>query len=155
MAERDYRQALEAAAREYETLLAKRGRLDRRLARLHETINALQRLCGLTPSVDWGLSDACRVVLRRADAALTPLEVREKLRAIGFDLSRYVNDLSAIHTTLKRLAQSGEAKRVTRLPGEHAYCWLRVRAMTLEQALNHVSMELTRDLGALPRERKE
>jgi hypothetical protein len=151
VAERDYEQALDAARREYETLLAKRGRLDRRLARLHETISALQRLCGLTPTVGWGLSDACRVVLRRVDGALTPLEVREKLRAIGFDLSRYVNDLAAIHTTLKRLALSGEVKRVTRLPGEHAYAWVRVRAMTLEQALNHMELAL---LGTLPRERK-
>src|SRR5262245_10633939 len=129
----DYRQALDAACREYETLAAQRAEIDQRLDRLHETIGALTRLCGLTPTVPWGLTDACRVVLRRSEVPLTPLAVRDRLRQVGFDFSRYSNQQAAIHTTLKRLAESGEIRRVAQKGGEHAYSFVRVRVMTLDQ----------------------
>lgn len=145
MTARDYRLALDAALREHEALLEKRARLDRRLDRLQETIGSLQRLCGLTPTIACGLTDACRAVLRRTDEPLAPLAVRERLDGMGFDLSRYANGLAAIHTTLKRLARAGEVKPVTGPTGEQAYAFVRVRAMTLEQALGaRAPLELSR-----------
>jgi hypothetical protein len=56
---------------------------------------------------------------------VTPTDVRERLKAIGFDLSKYVNDLAAIHTILKRLNESGELRFIPRgyPPGKHAYLW--------------------------------
>jgi hypothetical protein len=142
----DYRHALDAAWREYEVLFLKRAELDKRLARVHETICALTRLCGQTPTVPWGLTDACRVVLRRSNDALTPLEVRDRLRLVGFDLSRYANEQAAIHTTLKRLAEAGEAKRVTRGAGAGAYLAVRARVMVLEEALAQLPFEHGFDL---------
>jgi hypothetical protein len=119
----DYRRALDAACREYEQLARERAGLDRRLAQLHETIGALTRLCGDTPTVPWGLTEACRVVLQRGGRPLSALEVRDRLRAIGFDLSRYANDLAAIHTVLKRLHQGGQALSVAGASGRPAYEW--------------------------------
>jgi hypothetical protein len=58
---------------------------------------------------------------------MTPTDVRDRLRAIGFDVSKYANDLAAVHTILKRLNESGELRFIPRghEPGKHAYLWHR------------------------------
>lgn len=121
----DYRRALDAALREYEAAAAQRAALDERLAQLAHTVGSLMRLCGQTPTVSWGLTDACRMALKAAGHPLTALEVRAQLAAMGFDLTRYTNDLAAIHTVLKRLTDSGEARFVPRLYDKPAYEWTR------------------------------
>ncbi len=118
----DYRAALDAAVKEYETLGTERQAIDRRMAQLAQTIGTLSRLLGLTPTVPLGLTDACRLVLR-SGVPLTPVEVRERLESIGVDLEIYASNLSAIHTVLKRLNESGEIRLVPRPSGKHAYLW--------------------------------
>ena len=105
----DYRRALDAALREYEQALASRAELDQRIAQLQQTIGTLTKLCGYTPTAPFGLTDACRVTLRCAAGPMTAVEVRDRLQATGVDLGRYANPLAAIHTVLRRLAESGEA----------------------------------------------
>jgi hypothetical protein len=119
----EYRRALEAAAKEYEALGAERQRLDRRLGELAQTISTLSRLCGLVPTVHLGLTDACRMILRSVGLPMTPVEIRDRLKAIGFDLSKYANDLAAVHTTLKRLNDAEELRLVATTPGKIAYIW--------------------------------
>jgi len=119
----DYRRALEAASREYEELGEKRRAIDQRLAGLAQTIGTLSRLLGLTPTVPMGLTDAIRLIVRGAGVPMTPVEVRDRLIGIGFDTSKYVNDLAAVHTILKRLNESGEVRFVPRTPGKHQYTW--------------------------------
>jgi len=121
----DYRKALAAASREYEALGEKRREIDQRLAELAQTIGTLAKLLGLTPTVPMGLTDAIRLVVRGAGVPMTPVEVRDRLHAIGFDVSKYVNDLAAVHTILKRLNESGELRFVPRSPGKHQYTWNR------------------------------
>jgi hypothetical protein len=121
----DYRRALEAATREYEELGAKRQAIDTRLAELAQTIGTLSKLLGLTPTVPLGLTDAVRLVVRGAGVPMTPVEVRDRLRGIGFDVSRYVNDLAAVHTILKRLNESGELRFIPGGTGTHKYTWNR------------------------------
>ncbi len=123
MSSTDYRSALDAAIKEYESLGEQRRTIDDRLAQLAQTIGTLSRLLGLTPTVPMGLTDACRLALRGAGLPLTPLEVRDRLLSIGVDLSVYANDLSAIHTVLKRLNESGEIKFITKGTGKPAYIW--------------------------------
>ena len=110
----NYRDALASAIKEYEDLGQQRRDIDDRLAQLAQTIGTLTRLLGLT--------DACRLVLRGAGLPLTPLEVRDRLLGIGADLSVYTNDLSAIHTVLKRLNEAGEIRFVAKA-GKHAFIW--------------------------------
>jgi hypothetical protein len=70
-------------------------------------------------------------VVRGAGVPVTPADVRQRLQSIGFDLSKYQNDLAAIHTILKRLNESGELRFIPRAfvppgatdPGKHAYIW--------------------------------
>ena len=128
----DYRRALETAIREYEALGQQRQDLDTRLAEVAQTISSLSRLCGLVPTVPMGLTDACRLIVRGAGLPVTPLDVRDRLRAFGFDLSRYSNDLAAIHTILKRLNQAGELRFIARGTDKPAYIWNRPpRAVSL------------------------
>ena len=121
----DYRRALATAIREYETLGAQRQDVDKRLAEVAQTIGTLSRLCGLTPTVPLGLTDACRLIVRGAGVPLAPTDVRQRLQSIGFDLSKYANDLAAIHTILRRLNESGELRVIGRRnePGKHSYLW--------------------------------
>lgn len=131
----DYRRALDAALREYETLGQQRAAMDERLAQLAQTIGTLMRLCHLTPTVPFGLTEACRIVLKAAGHPLTATEVRAQLQAMGFDLSRYASDLAAIHTVLKRLNEAGETRFVPRAFEKPGYEWKPpVRAIALSEA---------------------
>src|SRR5215467_8750876 len=118
----EYRDALDAAVREYESLGEQRRAIDKRLAEVAQIIGMLSRLIGLTPTVPLGLTDGCRLVLR-AGVPLTPVEVRERLAGIGFDLDKYASELAAIHTVLKRLNEAGEIRLLARGPGKSAYLW--------------------------------
>jgi hypothetical protein len=119
----DYKRALASASREYETLTKQRADLDARIAQLTQSIGNLTRLCGYVPTVPLGLTDACRMVLKAAGHPLTALEVRAQLEAMGIDLSKYTSDLAAIHTVLKRLAESGQVAFVPRGWDKPGYRW--------------------------------
>jgi len=121
--DQEYRRALDAAIKEYEALGDERRQIDDRLAQLAQTIGTLNRLLGLTPTIPVGLTDACRLALRGAGLPLTPVEVRDRLLGIGMDLSTYTNELSAIHTILKRLNDAGEIRFVPRGKGKASYVW--------------------------------
>ncbi len=121
----DYRLALEAAVKEYEALGRQRQDIDQRLAQLAQTISSLNRLCGFTTNVFWGMTDACRVVLRNAGHPMVPTELRDRLEAIGLDLSKYSSSLSAVHTVVKRLVGAKEVRQVELDSGRFAYEWQR------------------------------
>src|SRR5262245_66014328 len=126
MTHEDDRRGLESATREYEELGAKRQAIDNRLAELAQTIGTLSNLLGLTPTVPMGLTDAVRLTVRGAGVPMTPTEVRDRLRSIGFDVSKYTNDLAAVHTILKRLNDAGELRFIPRTGGKHQYAWNRM-----------------------------
>ncbi len=118
----DYRTALSSAIKEYESLGEQRREIDKRLAQLAQTIGTLSKLIGLAPTVPMGLTDAVRLALR-GGVPMSPMEVRERLLAIGVDLSIYSSDLAVIHTVLKRLNEAGEIRLIPRPNGKHQYLW--------------------------------
>ena len=120
----DYRAALDAAIKEYEALGRQRREIDDRLAQLGQTIGTLTRLLGLTPTVPLGLTDACRMVLRHGHP-MTPVEVRDRLLAIGIDVSKYANDLAAVHTDLETPEQLRRTALHPARAGKHQYAWNR------------------------------
>jgi hypothetical protein len=121
----EYVKAFEAATREIETLIQQRADLDQRILHLRQTLVSLSHLCGFTPTVSWGMTDGVRFILRRAQGPLSAVDVRDELANWGFDMSKYANDLSAIHTVLKRLNKAGEIRFVPRSAASHAYEWNR------------------------------
>ena len=124
MPDAEYQKALDAAAREWETLAAERARLDKRLAELQQTMATLSRLCGYVPTVPFGLADACRLILMRHEQPLTAARMREELEMMGFDLSKHANALASIHVTLKRLVEAGQARFLAGGAGRSpAYAW--------------------------------
>ena len=122
MTNADYRAALEAAAKEYESLGEQRRKIDERLTQLAQTIGTLSRLIGLTPTVPLSITDAVRLA-GRAGVPMTPVEVRDRLLSIGADLSSYSNELAVIHTVLKRLNEAGEVRIVPKPGGKNQYLW--------------------------------
>ena len=106
----EYVKALDAMVRDYERALAEQAALESRISHLRQSILHLTKLCGYQPTVPFGLTDACRLVLHSAPAPLTAVGIRDRLQQIGFDLDRYANPLAAIHTTLKRMTEAGDAE---------------------------------------------
>jgi len=143
MTAKEYRGALDQAIAEYERLGEERRRIDDRLAQLTQTIGTLSRLIGLEPTIPFGLTDACRLVYRNAGIPLSPTDVRERLRAIGFDLSNYSNEMAAIHTVLRRLNVSGELRAMA-VPGKQIYAW---RTPTAAYAISPALAEHIRESG--------
>jgi len=123
MTTEDYRRAFETAKKEFEALGEERRAIDKRLTQLAQTMASLGRLCGYVPTVAWGLTDGCRMVLMSSGRPMTPMDVRDALGACGFDMSKYTNDLAAVHTVLKRLNESGEVRFIALDSGKHAYVY--------------------------------
>ena len=135
----DYKQPLKALQVELEDLLAKRAEIDRRIVKVRQAIVSLAHLSGedhasselrnlsqeeiestfLEPKLR--LVDALRWILKAAGKPLTPLEVRNELEKLGYDISK-TSLLSSIHITLGRIAEAGEAKEVKE-KGKKAYLW--------------------------------
>ena len=120
MSRDEYQKAFEAATREMEVALQQKAELEQRILHLRQTLLNLSHLLGYTPTVSWGLSDGIRYMLRKSKRPMTAVEIRDELAVWGFDMSKYANDLSAIHTTLKRLHKAGELRFAIR-DGSHAY----------------------------------
>jgi Mg2+ and Co2+ transporter CorA len=117
-----YRSALDAARQELDELLGQRSELETRIAQLRQTVATLAALCDETPDLDIGLTEACRSVLRGATALRAP-DIRDRVTAMGVDLSTYANGIGAVHTVLKRLIESGEVKAMTGYDKRTVYWW--------------------------------
>jgi len=119
-------------------LLVQREKIDRKVARLQAVISDLQNLAAellrkdMERSIDrvtkahltMGITDLSREILKKNFFPMTAGQVREKLEARKLDLSRYSNPLAVIHTVLKRLVKSGEARVVPQERGKKAYQWI-------------------------------
>jgi hypothetical protein len=82
-------------------------------------------------------------VYRNAGIPLSPTKVRERLRAIGVDLSNYSNEMAAIHTVLRRLNASGELRAMA-VPGKQIYSW---RTPTAAYAIGPELAQFIREHG--------
>lgn len=75
-----------------------------------------------------GFLDAIRYVLKaHAPKKMTPTEIRSWITiAKKMDLSGYSNAMASIHTTLRRMKESGEVEEVLNEKGEKAYRLIKV-----------------------------
>src|ERR1051325_10200913 len=57
------------------------------------------------------LVDAIRAVLRKvAGQSLSPTQIRDAIKALGYDFSQHSNPMAAVHGVLKRLKDNDEVK---------------------------------------------
>jgi hypothetical protein len=115
-------------ASEREQLETKIAKQKKRVAALYELVQTDDGNTALAGLVE-GITDACRVVFRAAERPLLPVEVRDRVQALG--LPPQVNLLASIHTTIRRMKDAGEISE-TVLPLESGgtaafYVWVGVQ----------------------------
>ena len=131
MEDSEFRPTLEKAKEE---LVASQKRLgealacqeveEKNIARLREFIVTMSRLLGeeFVEEDTLGLTDAIRQAFKTSTAPLQPTEVRDRLRTLGYDLSKYGNMMASIHAVISRLATRKEIELYT-VAGKPAYQW--------------------------------
>jgi hypothetical protein len=97
-------------------MVAERDARQTRIARQKRIVAALTELVGAGDDSEpptglvHGITDACRTVLRAAEKPLYPVEVRQRILALGIPNQGQV--LSSVYITLKRLKNSQEVRTV-------------------------------------------
>lgn len=110
-----YTQALNAAREELYALVEQQVQNAEHIGRLRQTITQLERLTGQAPTIlrpDMGISQACREILEAVGEPLTPVELKQELQYSGYDIGRFNNVMSTIHSALKRLTRQGDIRLV-------------------------------------------
>jgi hypothetical protein len=124
MVKENYKRALATAKSDYDKLLKERERIDAQLIETRDVILSLSKMCEgeservvLPPDVqaasdprlsklqEYGLTDAVRIVLQSSIGPTTATEIRDRLLFYKYDLSKYSNQMAAIHGVLVRLLQ--------------------------------------------------
>ena len=140
----DYRSALERAKKELAELESSRDRLqgqiteiESRIAKQKKGIEGLAHLAdqetiselpieAVNPlAQNSSFTDAVCYALKTVNSNLTPVQVRDRLRYLGYNLRKYKSDpLASIHTILKRLEGFGKVKAERNEIGRTAYRWI-------------------------------
>jgi hypothetical protein len=126
--DRAIREAIEALERQEQSIVDEFQRLEIQLAQVRTAKTALLSLESEEPmAFDGNLADTIRTVLKGiGNKSLEPTEVRDRVKAIGYDMSRHTNQMAAVHSVLKRLVESGEIDRKEwrQSPGRKRYFWI-------------------------------
>ncbi len=132
----EIKSALEHAQKQLSGLLAERQRIDKQiicwkrvldsLAVVSEDVRTsipadLELPAGVSEKPALGFTDAVRAIVEKSQVGLTPTEVREELIRIGFDLTKYKQQMVPVHNTLKRLEDQGEIYSVKTQPDTTVY----------------------------------
>jgi hypothetical protein len=120
MTEHHYRATLEAAQRELAEAIRNRDLWNTRILQLQQTIRNLsvltaQETVGDQIRVAVELNDAIMLALRNTAQPLTPVEIRNGLVAMGFQMGRrmhFSNPMSALHNALGRLEKKGLVRKL-------------------------------------------
>src|SRR5579872_2394249 len=104
-------QVIKALDDQERALLGEGKKIEFRLQQVRTARMALVALVREEPvEFDGKLIDACRVVLlERQGKALSPTEVRDRVKRLGYDFSGHPNEMAAVHGVLKRLVEYREA----------------------------------------------
>ena len=120
------------------------GRSTRACPRLAQTISTLSRLCGIVPTVPWGLTEACHTCCAMPADPLTPVEVRDRLLGIGVDLSRvFERSRGRPHDAQTSQRDGGDPLHRRLGRDARAFIWERpARAAGLSPAVAQVAKEM-------------
>jgi hypothetical protein len=126
MANKDYRKAYESAAKELETLLQDKKRIDGRILSLRKTMNVLSTLIEesgddgkwldlslrVLEEVEPSLTDDILAAINRSTQPMTTTDVLNELKKVNRAVITHKNPLATINAVLKRLEEQGKVDEV-------------------------------------------
>lgn len=130
MSDTIFQQSLEAAVEALSMAINEREDLENRLDegnyridKLQEAVRGLSALCGLdyqaeypglfppAPDIHEGLTEKVRSIFAVNDRIyFSAIDIRDRLKKLGFPIEKYSNALATIHTVLRRLYKAEEIK---------------------------------------------
>lgn len=119
MTQQSYRKILRTARKDLERFYRQREELERKIARLRQTIIGLGSLTKETPELEeqkrWfkeneSLSEAIMNIIQASDVPLHPKEIQERLEELGFDIGSS-NPLASVWSVVRRLEQKKSGKK--------------------------------------------
>lgn len=147
--------ALAKAKKKLDELVTDRTRIDREIMNWKRVVDSLTAVSDehsdeipadvrlfadpkLTPLLNLKFTDAIRNVLASVDGYVSAPAIRDQLVDLGFDFSKYKQELVPIHNTLKRLEEQGEAQAVKNEQGQTlGYRWISPIARALAEEGMH------------------
>jgi hypothetical protein len=117
MTTQEYKKLMGDMRKELEARLEQQEDIEQKIAQLKQAIVSLAPLAkepetfGLLGSIflNLGVTDGIREILRASyPKRLSPVEIKEQLKARGQDLSQHKNVMASIHSTLKRMLENNE-----------------------------------------------
>ena len=112
-----YKKAMEEAQAELAAAIHERDYWTLEIARLQQLVKSLAVMTVKTSKAataaqsqtdEVGLQEVVLTCVRSSDKPLSAIDVRNQLRSISYDLTKYLNELAVIHGALKRLSASGQ-----------------------------------------------
>jgi hypothetical protein len=134
----DYKNTLEKAKAELianqqrlGTLLQEQEEVEDYNVRLREVIVTLSRLLGeqFVEEDALGLTDAIKQAFKSSSVPLHPTQVRDVLKSMGIDITKYGNVMASVHSVINRLNTRGDITGCI-VGGKPAFQWNPVRRMT-------------------------
>jgi hypothetical protein len=115
--------ALAEARSKLDKLVAERARIDKQIIEWKRVVDSLtvvsEEASDELPAdvtlderlaLTMKFTDGVRMALQLAGGPLTVPQLRDQLVSVGFDFSKYKQELVPLHNTLKRLEEQGEVK---------------------------------------------
>ncbi len=163
---KEYRKAYERAAKDLETAIAERKRIDGRIVSLRKTLNVLSGL--LDDDKKWlannlavlgalgkeSLTDDIGVAIAQTREPMTSTEIYHEVRKFSQAIQAHKNPLATINAVLKRLVKQGTV-RETEKDGRKA--WVAMPAIVFNDANDGLAPDfdaLMQGLNASEAERK-
>ena len=95
----------ETLRRQRDQLIEKLHQIDERMLQIRAAMGNLAALNDPLPPYEGQMADAIRAILS-ISGMITAKEIRDSLKAMGYDLQKHSNALAAVHGVLKRLVES-------------------------------------------------
>ena|ERR1700689_2983605 len=115
----NYKLALMQAHVELAQTVQERDRLNLEIVRLQSLVKGLAMTAHHSERAEKfadamqnkiGLTQTIETIVNQSADWVSPLQVREQLRASGYDIDKYKNPMAAIHQSLIRLATDGRVQ---------------------------------------------
>ncbi len=121
MTSKSYKIALTQAQKELAETVHKRDYLNLEIVRLQNLVKGLALSAEKSEKTEQmaevmkhqlGITQIIKAILNQSSEWLSPVQVRDELRRMGFELSHYANPMALIHQSLIRLAADGRIRCV-------------------------------------------